>query len=790
MNPLPSSSATLVRLGLSVVLTLGVLAALAFSASAWGEKRYQSLTAVAQGEVEVLGDFGDDFKGGVDFSEGTSFEATEGPLAFVFRGGDVLRLFPGSEIRVISASMEDSPVRLFVRLVRGAAWVSTLQGIASIEVRTDRLAVAPVFASAYVERSSDTMTRVFAAHHGVNVHFLDKDAVVNEMVVTPSHELEVDESALSPEVGSLRTTKLVKDYPFVYVPREEWEEDWTMLLEADQDRLSTRASDFFSDLKRRGEVGSKPGSLSYKVKSVYRGFRSLFTFDKNYLTRVEGRERLALLDEALYLYLQGESTASERLARFAGTSVDETALTVLQGYFPVFHSVPYGSVFYPVKESIRSLRLASASTEEARRTLEFQFLRERLNEVYDLMDSGEPLDARAALTAYREVWSSFALREGNVLASHVAVLSEERQLLQDLLYREDRFYEEEAYAVLVDFEDRILRVTAEEFDLNEERQEFVQNRLRMSSRLLALVDEGSVNATRASVLGLRFVADARVLMGDLTQEAAVTDYFSGRLADLESRFRFVASLDYLFGAGSFDERYATYLAKESDLAELSDYVSGVTSGEMEVGPELSLEQALAQVRVDLATYGVTVRELTPKGDPTFRLFVLAGGMVGSTLFEAHYDRLTQLFYNVVMDGESLPSGVKLSNVAQVAEQHLQAGQEVPEGVIEVEESVASVDVLSPAERVAVELAERNLDLGNGIKVLDQTVSVLDLKKNIFHVHVVFEVRQGRFVVDFDTRLDDSLLTGITAAFDGVSFTVPDTEIAAFESAVLAAWAAH
>lgn len=772
-----SSSVTLNR---SVVFVMAFLAAGVFVMSVLGERSLLEPMTTSSLTVERTGggEAAASFESGVTLSTEAS-----GEQVWLFGGGDVLRLYPDTRLVLDEVNLDSVPMTFTATLESGSVWVSGLQGLIAPELRTRRIGIQPRDASAFLSVSGEKVT-VFAAHHPTRVLFLSNSTPpepLNDYVLAESHRVDIQESSLTEALGELRTTKLTKEYPFVFVEKEEWLSEWKAALTSDLNRMAELSRAFLSELRRRGEAGAEPGTWAYRVQEFYSRVRSWLTFDKSYLNEVEAEDRSALLDQALYLILHGrDAEALERLNRFEA-SVDASHVEeALSPLIRPFRSVQWGSEFYPVKLLIRERQLYGASPEVVRER-SLRFLRERLNEVYDLLDAGERGQARAALLDYNKEWERFIQSQDAQLKSEVRRLTEERQVLANLIFREDVFYSVDSVRVLALLEQSILNLTAQEYDLNEERLAFVQDKIRLLTRLVTLVDEGRVSVKSGLELGREWLRDAEALMRNVTSEVAVTEYFKQRLTDLLTRFDFMTSPEFIPGSGSFEVRLADYLAKEAALDELSAYVSGLQSVAASDG--LNEDAALLDAESTLRGAGIAFDRLSliPRTPQDYRLYRIEGGQVRGVAFEGNYDRLTRLVYDLNVEGEAFSAGVKLQNLAQVVGAAVAVGPEqtpaFPEdGVPEVEAS------LSPVEKVAIGLARERLGkVSYSLNV--ERISVQSIERNEFLVEAVFSAGSGPVAVRFTYNLQTDAVTEVMATHNERPFEVPSTTLDGLGEAV-------
>lgn len=800
MAPSPLSS---LRLGLWTTFSLAVLAIGSFGLSVLGEQRFEAGPEMDASRVEYLAEEGVEFS--LDGSEwvaldhdqtleaGMAFRTgTDNHVGILLQSADLIRLFPNTEIVFTEVDLEASPMVLKAELVSGSVWFSDLQGVGDFTFETSRFRVQLENASAHMSYDGDTVT-VFAAHHPVRVSFLSVPAedevpfVLNHYLVTESHRVEVAESEISSKVAQLRYTKLTKEYPFVYVDPATWSSEWTSALQEDLDRMAQEYGRFVSFLRRNGEPGYEEGSVMYRLQGGWKSLRSLFVFDQDHLADLEEADGVSALYQALYLILENQDSAAiERLQRFQGLTLNFDEVETLEPLIQVFQGVNVDSDFYPVKELLRDLRV-NAAPEDEQLALSLRFLRERLNEVYDLLDQGDLSDAKAALTQYNAQWQILIEKSGTQLVDAVQTLTEERQILQNLLYREPIFYDVEPYNVLTALEGRILNLTAKEYDLNEERQAFVQDRIEVLFQLISLVDDGRVGMEQGTDLGHQLIEESQELIRDLTTEVAiVSGFFVPTLNEMSLKLQFLNSPDYLLGEGTLDQKFEIYLSKEEDLNDLSEYILGLK--EEESTTSITLDEALDQASADLEAAGVSYIALFPLGDVDYRLFEIEGGRIANTDFEANYDRDTQIVYDLRVQGDSFSTGVKLENLYEAVDQTSQS--DVTDEIDSTSTTAAAIEEesLSPVESLAISLVRRSLEAETGLDLSEAQITIVDLEGNLFDVELILTRNtMETIVVTFRYAAEDNVLFDVVGEGEGQKFDVEDVEVATLDTSVFAAW---
>ncbi|MFA5842484.1 MAG: DUF5667 domain-containing protein [Candidatus Gracilibacteria bacterium] len=821
-NPAPTSSLFSFKLRLPLVIFLVVLAGAAFVFSGvWEgssptsyEEDVSLVSYVPEGTVEMVVPAVDlitdqvidssawlPFEDPTILSSGMMFRTgDQSEFVIYFRSTDLIRFFPNTEVIVESVDTSVYPMEFLFRLKTGSVWISTLQGTSNLAIETDRLRIEPEEASTYI-RYAEGEAFILSAYHETRVSFLEDapedftgaiaPAVLNDYLLTELHQVSISESGIQPVLAQLRYTKLTKEFPFIYVAETDFEDEWTLQLVADRDRLAKAYTNFVSFLRREGEAGASPDTFGYRWHDAYLKIRDAFTLDKTHLKEVQDREKLEVLYQSLYLILAGDPVgAVERLQRFQGFSMDVTQFSEFYILDQVFHTVNFGSDFYPVKELFRELQLGVITDVSQKLDFSLHFLRDRLNEVYDLLDDGDLRNAKEALYAYNTEWKSLMESAGTDLRDQVQFLTEERQVLQNLLVREPTFYDADLYTVLSELEDRILTLTAEEYDLNEERQAFVQDKIRMLSKLVSYIDAGTIGVDTGVALADLLLEDAQTLLNGITQIAAVNQYFSEKLIEMDAMFRFLDSPDYKLGEGTLEEKFAAYLQKETDMDALASYIQGLadasTSNE---APAMTLDEALTAAQKRFNQAGVKYTALMPMGDTDYRLFKIEGGKVGEIDFEGNYDRETDIVYDLSVQGETFSTGLKLDLVVNAISTMGETGEEVGDDFATEPTGVMDIS-LSPVEELAVRLVRSSLETQTGMDFAEASITIVNLDENQFKVTVPMSAKNETVLVTFSYDGDDNSISGVTGEVNGETFEVLVSSIDELKNAVEEAYAGN
>lgn len=728
------------KLNLKVVVFMGVLAGLVFGISGLGESHWQggplddreSVEYVVDGDVQVSEQGNWSELNGQVLESGLSVRAGESSqLGLFIEDADLLRVYENGEVVFEDVDLSVTPALIKIKLISGAVWLSDLQGTVKWILDAGDIRVEPEEGSTYVKNDTDSVY-VLAAHHPTKISFLKDGEVLNGYHLTESYQLTVKKTEINPTLAQLLYSKLIKDVPFSYLDEDAWESFVTSALKEDKKRLSKVYSEFLGDLRRNGDAGYEDGSFMKKIQDFYKSVRFYLTFSDQHLSGLEENEDVDILLQALYLMQKGEeSLSTDRLNEFAVKAESFETLDKLNDFDRIFRSVYYGDLFYDAKVLVRDIQYKHTPQKE-RLVLSMEFLRERLNEVYDLLDKGDRAEAKQALLVYNQSWKDLLAEIDSDAADIVAGLTSEWQILQDLLYREDTFYDMDSYEVLSEMENKILTLTASEGGLNEARQTFIQYKLFSLKHLVELIDSELVGVNEGLDLGYLLISQSRVLLNDVTVETAIKSYFSDQLEEFSLMFEFIASSDFkLNKTGTFEEKFHSYLEKEDEMESLADYIRGLVPEENT--ENLTLEEAQNEVEDSLSRARVDYIAVVSLGDLNYRLFKIEGGKVNGVEFKANYDRLTQIVYGLQVGEEVFPSGVNLANLAGA----------ITEATTEITDELTSADTsegengLTSLEKIIIDYAVAMLS-AEGIEITDDQIAIIDLDKNLFKINYDFD----------------------------------------------------
>jgi len=697
-----------------------------------------------------------------------SYEVSEQDFEVLFDEIDVMRLVDGSSFEIEEILEEEGFYTVSVELEKGGLWVSNMGGVLSLMAKSGDFMIQNVDGYYYIGKEGD-VSYVYAFKHPVRVHFLDEEGnSVNSYLIPEGYYAGLDDGFDSGVISDLRYAKLVKEYPFYSLSDDDWN-GVSEFVSEDDDRYRGLLSDFEAYVRQNYDSSSVENEKIGFLYDAVAFLRDYLTFSEVKKEQWAEQDTLTNLNEALYLSVKGdEEGAIEKLQDLEGESVVGEDYRLYLSYLNVvLNNSLYGDDLYPVKDYLRDLLYGS--TDEGRLII----LRQRLNEMYDLVSEGEVASAKEAFDEYERDWWDFLGMSADDLSEFRKDVSEEREILSVLLLKEDGFYETTYFDLLEEFEQAVFKVAVSGVDLDEERQAFVSGKLKVVNGIEALLAASGIDVDNATDLMVMLLDSAEVLVDEIESGAAILSYFEEEIEEGWLVVQFINSTLYSSLSGDFYENFNTFLEEEQDLEELKEYLQGLYLG-IDEETDLSLSEAKEIVYEDFDGAGVSYTAVISIGDSAYRLFEIQGGEVDGVSFEANYDREGQLIYDLVVDEVSFTTGVSLSSLVEVVESLQLADSSLQQVDDEGEEEVAEDETSwSYSEELAISLLVDYL-ADFGLEVLESSVVEMDVDEDLFYLEGV-EISGSQ--VDFTVWASEDLVTGIVVDGEEVEgeFSVVELE---------------
>ena len=589
----------------------------------------------------------------------------EEDLSLTYSGRDSLKILEGAQYFL---TLGEEPV---FELYSGTALLSGLSGELNLDVKTP-FAQTNLDRNQFAMRVQDEEMSFYVTSHALSVSLLSEGEIVGALDLLQNTKLDLLASKLTSNLSALDVLKLQKEFPLQPFELSDLGQDLNAALIL-QDELYEQASlrAFAAIQERRVTAFSQLGDA---LRS------SLTFFNHAKLKQARGHSNSAMHRSMFHALLSNEAESERWLSEW-NPSLD---LPLAERWGANLFAVLPGDDLYPHKEKA----LSSESTQRK--------LRRHFYEIEALIDRFDPLSADLAYETYKTQLSS-ALESGLFEDR----LNQEYLLLESLLRSHFIFYSRSDLEVLSTMEFALLAASESQQERDEQRQAFVQSKLLFLGALFDAVLEKQVSKADAQDLASTLIEETDLHLREIQGSVAILPFFE------EERARYALALDFLASpefdlALDFESGLEAYLQKVEGLTELEDYLSQIRVDEAQNNDALPLEEALSEAGSDLSFNQVQYAELLPLGDSYNRLFSLEGGRTGGQPFQAKYDRVTGLLYDIDVEGTFLSSGL-----------NLEQAREVIPGLFDLQEPTLAplpnennAEVLTLKERVSLERAEQ------------------------------------------------------------------------------------
>lgn len=661
---------------------------------------------------------------------------------------------------------DESTEHVDISLTKGSLYYSTLAGDFSVSIITPFARVDSQNSAAYVTYDTEAgQLDVYAVTHPSQVTFVLNEEDLNALLVPSDYRMKVLSSKVSATLARLRLTKLSKEFQNFAFETSELPENVLSAIEESEAEYELRSVDALNAFRKSSDFGPATTGFGAVLSNSYGFIRDILTVLPSAELRLEENQRDHALVYAYTNLLYGETTAGETWTD-AWETYSHDVEEVNDFYRSLFFVLP-GEELYPLKSAAADILYPDQDPLSA--------LRRQFQEIESLLDNGFYVEAESAYLDYQENFEA-ALQAGDFDDTEdLDDISREYVLLELLLRSYSTFYSTDSVHLLTELEDKILALAGSDEDLDEERQAFVQSKIRFLDNLFDYVIERKVSVDDATDLAKELLSQAESYLNSITSEVAVMDYFESKLEEFDLSVAFMNSPEF-YSYESFDEGLADYKAKEEDLEDLNEYLQSIRSGEEE-SATLSLEDAISEVEADLRSNGIQFADIISLGDSANRLFEIDGARTGGYSFEANYDRETKILYDVVVEDVRFSAGLTLENAEEVIVQAVEDSEATDEE--ESTETTSEEDEESSlTESVAISRVESDFEAAE-LNPSDFVITVVDLEENVFTVEG--SVLQDQVIVSGTYDLDTGLLTEIVWEYGGESSSLVDVSLDELEA---------
>ena len=666
-----------------------------------------------------------------------------------------------------TSNWQEEQEAVSIDLATGALFFASKAGDFSVSVQTPFARVDSENSNAYVSFNAETnLLEVFALDHPSTVTFLSEGEDLNALLIPTGYKMKIPGSKVTETLARLRLTKLSKEFQIFAFENGELPEDVQILVENSESAYKDSSLAYLNQVQKNSDFGPSLTGVGGIINGGLQFFENILTVLPNADLRLEEDERDSALTYALTNLLYGDSVAGQTWVSVWQSFPQDPE--EVKGLYRSLSFVLPGEELYPVKAAAAEVLYP----EQAPLTT----LRRQFQEIESLLAAGYQVEAQGAYQDYQARFEE-ALHSGDLdEEAMLDDISREYVLLELLLRSNSVFYSTDAVKLLSDLEEAILSLAGSDQDLDEERQAFVQSKIRFLQNLFAYVMERKISLETATDLANELLSEAESTLASITSKVAVRDYFETKLEEFDLSIAFMNSPEF-YSYDSFDIGLADYRSKEANLEDLNEYIQSLRVGEDDETVTISLEDATAEVEETLHDNSIQFATVESLGDSSYRLFEIAGARTGGIAFEANYDRETQILYDVVVGEVRFSTGLSLEMAKQVIEGTVSDAE-----VVEDEELATAVeDDETPTESLAISRVEAALEAAD-LEVSDFAVTLVDLEENLFTLEGSFD--KGKLLVSGTYDLDTGLVSEIVWESEGQSYTAEDTSLVDLETVSL------
>ena len=731
------------------------------------------------GEAELLDGSGQASSispGEINLKSGyTLITHTDADLLIEVNGIGYFRLGGNSKLRVdfmsIGSDGDDQMLKnLTLYLESGRLWVNNAWSEIGYNIYTNKTLVVP--GNAVFELNYNGLRLFVYNHmHDVNIGLLAKPyselkrgsaatdgLFYNYFFLPEGNRIDIAESKVSEKLATLLLSKLVKEFPIQIVLTEDLLKDefYQQNLEYDNLYADRYVRAYFESLNDTVVLRKFSNLQQLFLEHFERNKFPLIVSDRkavlskeNFLSKVFEIAQVWSLDEEQRLAERNSGQfysfwhSSLSFLNFDSRKYLDSELYELQG---VLHT----SVLYAGKKHVWD-----AAYDTLRNQRDFaglaKLLLNNLEEVYDLIDRTE---YGRALVSFNE-WSArlnlfLSSYNKDDLMPYYGDVQVLRQNVTNLFARYSDFYDEDYFDTLTYTDQKLIELSPDKLEQEENRQTIVQDRIKILKRLSYLIQNNKIDRKDGISLGQSMLANLVTVRNQALYRVAIYDYFDSEIDGQTLLFEFYESPEYLLLKGGFDEAFAAFQASRADWDSLQEYLKKVQPGRTKV-KRVDADKSIASVYEQFTERKIYPGKIGALLDDQNRLYEIEEGNVGQNTFSGMFDNETKLMYDLTVNGQRLSKGVHIDKLREVVNSIAFVDGEITSARSDsedvVSEEMAENVSYSSAESLALTLAVKELS-EVGFFIGRSDVEILDLLENRFYVRNV-ELDEFSHVLSFE-----------------------------------------
>lgn len=717
----------------------------------------QGATVVSDGQTESV-------TGERVFEPGDTLQTSNNQLATIrFDNRGVVRLAPLSSL---SFRLQDEEGFVF-ELKQGQAWVNNLSTGSSVNILAGGALLLPRRASFDVKFDAETTTlRVFSSQVNVGLVTTDypadsvvvfRDAqFVNSFLVAEGSQAVVSLKKVTDNADLLKKllySKLIKEFQYALMDPVALAKDSWVSQNRDSDRqlIGDISATKLGEINARNLKYGSLDSFSYDIDQSLRDISDVLTFTEEKRTDRLIQGMLDQLFDAQYLLAFGRGPeAQERITLFrrlvtegmgeGGDLFQEKMFDRMRNEYAELYYVLPTDPLYNVKVTLSDLLIAHLNGTDEAMIEKLGLIRDYMNYAYRLAPTHQ-LEARLSLQQYFSRFENFVKTEKSRLATASYLLSEENQIMDNLLRQYSQFYQDSFFAMKSFLEQERLKLLPEGNDKNEERQTIISTKIDFLKQLQSFFLAQKVALNDARLIATRLINEIKDLQpgGDV----GVANLFALRLADYGNflRFLYTTNVSQLRGSSPQNE-YDSFLRLQKEQLSIEQVIQEFLGEEEAAEPSITVQGILDQVAEDFENANIVNVQVASPASPQEAYVRIVSAELDGVTFSGDYDWNRKLISQVRSGGELIAEQpTRLSALVFL----LKPPAEEPAPV--APQPVTPAPQVSQAERVAKILLLQKLKQ-NGISAAEENIVVRDIDAGDFVVNGATLVENGDLQMAF------------------------------------------
>lgn len=654
----------------------------------------------------------------------------------------VLRMGPESVLILKTLSSTEGD---FFLLEKGELWINTVFTPQSLTVVTKGVLLLPRRSAFNVNfdeektvvkaHTGEVEVKIVSSSFGSGYSEKETGKTINSFLITSGGQATLYAEKIknnAKELEKLLYSKLIKEFQYGLIGKSDWQEDtWLKQnIAADEELIQKLAQNILRSINSRGiKVGSLTTWTYQLEKTAGNLFSSLTFAEQKAIQRLREDVFIHLHDAEHFIIFGRANEARERLQLFSENfkkaygskdkAFQQQLYQDLEKKYEELNFVLFDDPLALVKSAMADLlyQYSDSRAPEIRITL----LREYLHQAYKLAENN-PLAARTALAEYSRRLIQFIKEEKSKFQSINNFLTEENQIMDNLLRQFPQFYQDTFFEFKHFLEIEWLALLPENAQKNEERQTIISNKIDFLKQLQSFFLYGKISLKDAKAIVFRLINEMKDLQTD--DELGINQLFAIRLKDYGQFLRFLNTTDFtgLQGA-STRKRYEEFLANQKEQVSTDQAVQEFLQEQTPIA-SLTLDQILLQIKADFKDIKAENVKIGSLGNKN-QQFVRVEGTVENISFQAQYDWKKKLVSEVRSGTKlialepvklsalsSLLKPKKIPRVKLEAENIDSSGSALQQNNTEKTQKIAKILLLQKFKNYNFFLKEENIQIQN------------------------------------------------------------------------------